>query len=272
MKTHQIIGGGGTQLYVEESGNPSGQPILFLHGFSQSRLAWRKQMQSDLANDFRLISMDLRGHGNSDKPQDAYTDSRCWADDVNATISTLRLERPVLSGWSYGGFIISDYLRHYGDAALGGIQFVGGVSMIGVPEANGFFGPDFVALMSGFFSTNVEESATALKTFMRLCVHAEPTPEDFYLNLGYNTIVPPYVRQNMLSRTFSSDDVLRQIRVPMLITHGEADEIILVAAARHHAKIVPHAKLSLYREIGHAPFLEDAPRFNAELRSFVASL
>src|SRR5258708_34162750 len=109
MKTHQIIGGGGTQLYVEESGNPSGQPILFLHGFSQSRLAWRKQMQSDLANDFRLISMDLRGHGNSDKPQDAYTDSRCWADDVNATISTLRLERPVLTGWRYVRSISENY-------------------------------------------------------------------------------------------------------------------------------------------------------------------
>src|SRR5260221_602127 len=134
MKTHQIIGGRGKQLYFGEAGKPSRQPNLFFHGFLQSPLAWRKQMQSDLANDFRLISMDLRGHGNSDKPQDAYTDSRCWADDVNATISTLRLERPVLSGWSYGGFIISDYLRHYGDAALGGIQFVGGVSMIGVPE------------------------------------------------------------------------------------------------------------------------------------------
>ena len=84
--------------------------------------------------------------------------------------------------------------------------------------------------------------------------------------------MPPYVRQNMLSRAFSSDDVLRQVRIPMLITHGEADEIILAAAARHHAEIVPHAKLSLYREIGHATFLEDAPRFNAELRSFAASL
>src|SRR5713226_7977069 len=106
MKAHTVTGGGGIQLHVEETGNPDGRPILFIHGFSQCRLAWGKQLNSDLANDFRLVAMDIRGHGLSAKPRDAYGDAKLWADDVHAVIGVLGLDRPILSGWSYGGVII----------------------------------------------------------------------------------------------------------------------------------------------------------------------
>jgi non-heme chloroperoxidase len=92
MKNHSVIGGGGLKLHVQETGNPDGKPILFIHGFSQCRLAWNKQMHSDLATDFRLIAMDIRGHGLSEKPRDAYGDSRMWADDVHAVMAALRLD------------------------------------------------------------------------------------------------------------------------------------------------------------------------------------
>ena len=52
--------------------------------------------------------MDLRGHGLSDKPRDAYGDSRLWADDVASIIDALNLDRPVLSGWSYGPLVTMD--------------------------------------------------------------------------------------------------------------------------------------------------------------------
>src|SRR5690348_6458838 len=102
MKHHHITGGGGVQLHVVETGNPQGRPILFLHGFSSCWLTWRRQLCSDLATAFRLIALDLRGHGLSEKPCDGYADSRLWADDINAVIEALRLDGPVLSGWSYG--------------------------------------------------------------------------------------------------------------------------------------------------------------------------
>ena len=79
MKHHRITGGG-TQLHVAETGNPDGRPILFIHGFSQCSLSWGRQLSSDLADDDRLIAMDLRGHGQSDKPRDAYGESKLWAD------------------------------------------------------------------------------------------------------------------------------------------------------------------------------------------------
>jgi len=70
MKSHKIVGGGGTQLHLVETGNPNGRPILFIHGFSQCSLAWGRQLSSDLADDYRLIALDLRGHGLSDKPRE----------------------------------------------------------------------------------------------------------------------------------------------------------------------------------------------------------
>ncbi len=100
MKSHDIIGGGGTKLHIVEAGNPQGRPILFIHGFSQCCLTWRRQMDSDLANDYRLVAVDMRGHGLSEKPRDAYADSKLWADDVDAVLRSLRLEHAILSGWS----------------------------------------------------------------------------------------------------------------------------------------------------------------------------
>ena len=119
MKAHHVRGGAGLDLYVEETGTPSGRPVLFIHGLSQCRLAWRKQFHSDLASELRLITMDIRGHGWSEKPHDAYGDSLLWADDLHAVITALDLQAPILSGWSYGGIVIADYVQAYGDDGIG---------------------------------------------------------------------------------------------------------------------------------------------------------
>src|SRR4051812_8871268 len=115
MKSHSVTGGAGVNLHVVETGNRDGKSVLFIHGFSQCHLAWRKQMCSELTRDFRLVAMDIRGHGLSDKPRAAYDDSALWAQDIHAVITALGLHQPILVGWSYGGVIISDYLGAFGD-------------------------------------------------------------------------------------------------------------------------------------------------------------
>ena len=60
MNSHKITGGGGISLHVVETGNPKGRPILFIHGFSQCWLAWNRQLNSELADDFRLVAIDMR--------------------------------------------------------------------------------------------------------------------------------------------------------------------------------------------------------------------
>jgi len=268
MPAHTVSGNGGVRLHVEEVGDPNAPPVLFIHGFSQSHLTWRKQFQSSLVDNLRLIALDLRGHGLSDKPHNAYGDSNQWADDIQAVIKALELERPVLTGWSYGGVIISDYVRVYGDAHLGGIHFVGALTTLGdalIP----LLGKEFVAQIPGFFSDDAIISSKALQVLVRLITHHELSPEEFYYTLGYNTIVPPYVREGLLSRSLANDDLLPTLTTPVLITHGELDDIVLVEAAKYHAELIDHAQLSLYANVGHAPFWEDSDRFNRELYDFV---
>ena len=122
---HTIDSPDGVTLSVQEWGNPAGPAILFIHGISQCHLSWRKQYESDLATQFRLVTFDLRGHGDSSKPLDApsYQENPRWAHDLNAIMDTLNLDRPVLVGWSYAGRVICDYLLTYGDCSPRRHQF-----------------------------------------------------------------------------------------------------------------------------------------------------
>ncbi len=272
MKSHSITGGGGTRLHLVETGHSEGRPIIFIHGFSQCRLAWGRQMRSELAEDCRLVALDMRGHGLSDKPGEGYTDSRLWADDVNAAIQALGLERPILCGWSYGPLVILDYIRHYGEDNIGGIHFVGGITKLGSDEALSVLTTEFLSLVPGFFSTDVLESVRSLESLLRMCFAREPSAEELYLMLGYNVSVPPYVRQGMFSRSFDNDDLLPRISKPVLITHGADDAVVRPSVVEQHKAGMAHAQIQLMSDAGHAPFWDDAPAFNQRLRAFAESL
>ena len=108
MQVHEVEGGGGLRLQAREWGNPRGPAILLIHGWSQSHMSWSYQVESHLADEFRLVALDNRGHGMSEKPPEAehYRDERLWADDVAAAIYAVNLARLVRVGWSSGVLII----------------------------------------------------------------------------------------------------------------------------------------------------------------------
>lgn len=272
MKSHKITGGEGIQLHLVETGNSRGRPILFIHGFSQCWLAWSRQLSSDLADAYRLVAMDMRGHGLSDKPREGYNDSRPWADDVNAAIQALSLHHPILCGWSYGPLVILDYIRHYGEDAISGVHFVGAITKLGSDEATSVLTPEFLNLVPGFFATEVEESVRSLESLLRMCFVQEPSATDLYLMLGYNLSVPPYVRQALFSRSFDNDDLLPKIRKPVLITHGAEDAIVKPAVVDQHKASMAHAQIHVMANAGHAPFWDDAASFNRRLRGFSENL
>jgi pimeloyl-ACP methyl ester carboxylesterase len=272
MKSAYITGGGGTRLHVVETGNAQGRPILFIHGLSSCWLTWSRQLTSDLAQDHRLVAVDLRGHGLSEKPRDAYGDSELWADDVNAVIQSLGLEQPILSGWSYGPLVILDYIRQYGEDAIGGIQIVGGITKLGSEDALSVLTPEFLGLVPSLLSTDAEESVCGLESLVRLFFVHEPAPPDLYLMLGYNVSVPPYVRQGLFSRSLDNDDLLPTIRKPVLITHGTEEAIVKPSAVDQHKAGIPHAEVQMIPSTGHATFWDDAPAFNQGLRTFAASV
>ena len=268
MNAHTITGHGGTKLHVLEAGKRSGKPILFIHGFSQCSLAWSKQLNSDLADSFRLIALDLRGHGLSDKPRDAYGDSAIWANDIHAVIEQLDVARPLLVGWSYGGVIMCDYVARYGEGAIAGSNWVAAVCRMGEPLiAMPFLGAEFLALAPGFFSENAEESVSALRKLIRLCIPSGLSPEEEWLLLGFNVAVPPHVRAGLLSRNLNCDAVVAGMKKPMLLTWGDKDAVVLPAMCHHITGLARHAKVSTYPGAGHAPFWDVPDRFNRELRA-----
>jgi len=266
----QIAGGGGVRLNVVEAGNAKGPPILFIHGYCQSTYAWRFQLASDLARDFRLVAFDLRGHGDSEKPSepDAYTNSKLWADDVEAVLGALDLERVVLAGWSYAGYVVCDYVRFHGSQRLRAINFVSAVTVKGP-----YSGPRFAELFPAIFSSEKDVTEPVFATFADLCYAKplDPTTRDAMIEASRRTNATG--RQAMLrGRQIDNDDVLARLRLPVLCTHGTDDAVVLPAASEHTASVVPGARLSIYEGVGHAPFAEDPERFNRELRQLAGSL
>jgi non-heme chloroperoxidase len=270
MKIHNVVGANGIRLHVIESGNPQGHPILFLHGFSQCGLSWSRQLHSDLERDHRLVAMDLRGHGSSDKPRDAYADSKLWADDIDAVLRTLSLEQAVITGWSYGPLVFLDYVRHYGDKAIGGLHFVGGISKLGSDAALRLLTPEFLSHVPPLLSGDAEESIRATESLVDLIFATNLTAEERYQMLGWNARVPPHVRQSLFARALDNDDLLPTIRRPVLITHSSSETIVKPAAVDEHLALMPDAQVHWTREAGHAPFWDDADGFNRRLAAFVA--
>ena len=268
MKHYTITGGGGTRLHLVEAGDPRAPSILFLHGMSQSWITWDRQMRSELARRYRLVAMDLRGHGSSERPRDGYDDSRLWAADVSAAIGELELDRPILCGWSYGPLVILDYIRHYGEERIGGIHLVGAVTKLGSEAAAAVLAPEFLALLPGLFSSDVGESVRDLESLLHLCFTREPEASDRYTMLGFSVSVPPFVRQALLTRVVDNDDLLPTIAKPVLITHGALDAIVRQEAVAQHRAGLPHAQVHIMPDAGHAAFWDDAASFNRRLGAF----
>ena len=124
----------GLSLNVVDAGDPSKPAIVFVHGLSQSSRSWQRQLESrELRAAFRLIAVDLRGHGESQgacgsidaagtplspRSAEAYVDahddkhtSALWACDIQAVLDGLQLKDPSLVGWSYGAVVVLDFIR-----------------------------------------------------------------------------------------------------------------------------------------------------------------
>jgi non-heme chloroperoxidase len=267
MKTHTVRGGGGLQLHVREWGKADGPPILFIHGWSQNHLCWGKQYESALAGEFRLVAYDLRGHGMSEAPPGPghYTDAKLWADDLAAIIGQLGLERPVLVGWSYGAFVICDYVRTYGQDRIAAVNFVEGAVKLGEAAFGTLIGPGFLDHFVDLTADDLPTNIRGMRAFLRACM-AKPLPAaDFETALCWNMVVAPRTRASLAARQIDGDDVLRTLMVPLLVTQGRDDTVVLPAMAEHVLAICPAAEASWYEGAGHLPHLQEPERFNREL-------
>jgi non-heme chloroperoxidase len=281
-----VTGGGGAKIAVYDTGNPAGKPLLFIHGYMQSHQSWIKQFTDEsLRSKYRLVAMDMRGHGESQKLPNVpdYQKGSDWADDVSAVITELKLNKPVVSVWSYGGFVIGDYIKKYGDGALGGINFVGAAVDFtkGDPAVKPpHYGDGMVHVLgtSGVDATKNNAPITDpavirnhVREFVKACFAIAPTPQEFESMILFNEAVPMAARQGLVFRPgaeMNFSDTLRKVKVPALITFGRKERLVLPAHGEYIKSLVPQAQVSFYDNSGHAPFFEEPKRFNAELAKF----
>lgn len=271
MDSRVVDGGGGTDIRVDAYGPADAQPVVLLHGYSQSRLAWREQYRSALADDYRLVVPDLRGHGASELA-DEYDDPERWAADIEAVLDAEDAENAVLVGWSYGGLVAMDYVTEQDTDRLAGLVLVDAVVSIGVTDAAAELGDTYVGLMDGLTSGDAVESVAACEALVRLCRADEPEPEELYTDLGYTVSVPPRVRDALRARVVDHEDVLAELDVPALVVQGADDAVVLEATAARYAAMAPDAQLVTYEGVGHSPFREVPERFENDLRAFVDAL
>jgi pimeloyl-ACP methyl ester carboxylesterase len=171
----------------------------------------------------------------------------------------------VLVGWSYGGFIICDYLRTHGQDRIAAINFVEGAVKLGAAAFGTLIGPGFLDHFADATADDLPTNIRGMRGFLKACVAKPLPPDDVETALCWNIVVPAQIRANLAAREIDGDDVLRTLEVPLLVTHGRADTVVLPAMAEHVLATCPTAQPSWYEGVGHLPHLQEPERFNREL-------
>ena len=265
----------GTEIYYKDWG--TGQPIVFHHGWPLSADDWDTQMMFFLGQGFRVIAHDRRGHGRSSQTADGH-DMDTYAADVAELARALDLKDAVHVGHSTGGGELIRYVAKHGKGRVAKAVLISAVPPILVQSKSN---PDGVPL--AVFDGLREGVATQRSQYY----------QDFTIPFyGYNRpgakisqgIRDNWWRQAMmggakaqydcvkaLSETDFTED-LRSVDVPVLVMHGEDDQIVPFAiGGAKSVKLVKHGKLISYPGFPHGMPATEAATINKDLLSFIRS-
>jgi len=250
LRTGRVSSIDGTEIAFCEWGNAKGAPVVLIHGWLFSRQAFARQMQGELAERCRVVAYDLRGHGESGKPEGLsdYSDGRVWAADLECVLAAAGTERPVLAGWSLGGRVAAHYVFVNGPERVAGLNLVAARILQPANIAPG-------------------QSIEATARFVRNCTNSPFSEEDGELFLGTAMAVPPVAQQGASAWHIDYGSFFDELELPTLVTHGANDPLTLPLAAENIARRL-RGTLSIYPDCGHMPFWEEPARFNHELAEF----
>ena len=159
--------------------------------------------------------------------------------------------------------MVADYLRAYGDARIGGIDLVG-AAVILTPTFD-HVGPGLLENAQEMCVPDLFANIGATRRFLRACTSKPLDDEELAAAFGWTMVVPSSVRGALFSRELDGTDVLAGVSVPVLVTHGHDDAIVLPSMAEHVLSVCPAATPSWYDGVGHMPFWEASDRFDREL-------
>jgi len=257
----------GIAIHYTDDGK--GMPLLFIHGWLMSHRVWA--LQAPLAAGFRVITLDLRGHGSAGAADFSY--NACCA-DIALLCDCLSLDRVIVVGWSMGAQIA---LKAYPslEKAVAGMVLVGGTPHfcsssdfpygVAPAEARSMMlriKRDYNRAAGEFFSSmfsSEETGSVAMKLLADRVVSSLPSLDTAMSAL--NELINSDLRAH-----------LPFISAPVMLIHGVDDKICLPGASQYMAEKIPSAAIELISAAGHAPFLANPEAFNRMLSGFVRTV
>jgi non-heme chloroperoxidase len=251
----------GVALEVFERGEPGGEPLLFLHGYSESWRSWEPVLPF-LPRGLRLVAPSLRGHGESDKPDCCYRQAD-FAADTLALLDALDVERATLVGFSMGS-LVAHKLAVERPERVARLVLVGSAPKVEEDEESRLLG---VAL-----DRMTEPLDLAWLREFHQGSAAAPLPPDFLETMAEEARkVPLRVWRQSLAGMAAEDHAARlgEIEAPTLLIWGEEDPLLPPAEREKMARQIPGARLLVLPRLGHAVHWEDPRRFAGELVKFL---
>ncbi len=265
----------GTEIFYKDCG--TGQPIVFHHGWPLSSDDWDAQMLFFLAQGYRVIAHDRRGHGRSTQTATG-NDMDTYAADVAALAAHLDLRDAIHVGHSTGGGEATRYVARHGAGRVAKLVLIGAVPPLmlktaanpgGIPK-DVFDGlrKDLAANRAAFYWDfpvpfyGFNRSGTPL---------SEPVRQNWWRQAMMGGAKPQYDCIAAFSETDFTED-LKRIEVPTLVMHGDDDQIVPIAdSALLSAKLLRKGTLKVYPGYPHGMCTTHADTINPDLLAFIRS-
>ncbi|KAA0971918.1 alpha/beta hydrolase [Aureimonas fodinaquatilis] len=270
----------GVHIFYKDWGPRDAQPIVFHHGWPLSADDWDTQMLFFLANGFRVVALDRRGHGRSSQVSEGH-DMDHYAADASAVVENLDLKNAIHVGHSTGGGQVARYVARHGQpqGRVAKAVLISAVPPLMVKTENNPGGLP-IEIFDGF-----RAQLAANRAQFYLDVASGP----FY---GYNRpgadasqgIVQNWWRQGMMGsakahyegiKAFSETDQtedLKTITVPVLIMQGDDDQIVPYKnASLLQEQLLQNSTLKIYAGFPHGMQTTNAETINADLLAFITS-
>ncbi len=264
----------GAKIYYEDHGE--GQPIVLVHGWLCSSKFWQKNVP-ELANAFRVVTLDLRGHGNSSKVLTGHTIGQ-YARDLRALIEHLGLQETVLLGWSLGGPVVLSYYEQYsGDTRL---------KALGLVDTAPFpFGPagwnshplrsyNYDGMNATFADYTAHPRKFAIAFAIRM-FKQKPSGNDMAWVVAEMMKTPIWIAEAVYSDFVMSDYAksLPGVKVPVIVFAADSGVFCSgIGQGKAIASQVPQGTFVPFEDGGHILFYEQPQKFNTALTNFVKAL
>jgi non-heme chloroperoxidase len=262
----------GTQIYYKDWGK--GQPITFSHGWPLTADDWDAQMLDFGQQGYRVIAHDRRGHGRSTQTWDG-NEMDTYADDLATLFDALDVKNAIMVGHSTGGGEVARYLGRHGSARVSKAVFMSAVPPIMLKTAKNPGGLP-IEVFDGLRASLAANRAQFYKD-LTLPFYGYNRPgakvsegvrEQWWLQGMMGGMKAHYDCIKAFSETDFTDD-LKKIDIPVLVMHGDDDQIVPIGAAGlMSAKILKHATLRVYPGFPHGMAKTNTDAINADLLAF----